>query len=94
MEPITIIMILLGIALLVGSCFLTKEDKSETSYDELINRLAKRELTTEETGIMATVTFAMVWLKPRAKSRESLTRFRFICHLTIVLVTLCYADTL
>lgn len=49
MEPITIIMILLGIALLVGSCFLTKEDKSETSYDELINRLAKRELTTEET---------------------------------------------
>jgi len=49
MEPITIIMILLGIALLVGSCFLPKEDKSETSYDELINRLAKRELTTEET---------------------------------------------
>ena len=49
MEPITIIMILLGIALLVGSCFLPKGDKSETSYDELINRLAKRELTTEET---------------------------------------------
>ena len=49
MEPITIIMILLGIALLVGSCFLPKEDKSETSYDELINRLAKRELTKEET---------------------------------------------
>lgn len=49
MEPITIIMILLGIALLVGSCFFPKEDKSETSYDELINRLAKRELTTEET---------------------------------------------
>lgn len=49
MEPITIIMILLGIALLVGSCFLPKGDKSETSYDELINRLAKRELTKEET---------------------------------------------
>lgn len=49
MEPITIIMILLGIALLVGSCFLPKEDKSETSYDELINRLAKRELSKEET---------------------------------------------
>lgn len=49
MEPITIIMILLGIALLVGSCFFPKEDKSETSYDELINRLAKRELTKEET---------------------------------------------
>ena len=49
MEPITIIMILLGVALLVGSCFLPKEDKSETSYDELINRLAKRELTKEET---------------------------------------------
>lgn len=49
MEPITIIMILLGIALLVGSCFFPKEDKSETSYDEWINRLAKRELTKEET---------------------------------------------
>lgn len=49
MEPITIIMILLGIALLVGSCFFPKENKSETSYDELINRLAKRELTKEET---------------------------------------------
>ncbi len=49
MEPITIVMILLGIALLVGSCFFPKEDKSETSYDELINRLAKRELTKEET---------------------------------------------
>lgn len=49
MEPITIIMILLGVALLIGSCFLPKEDKGETSYDELINRLAKRELTKEET---------------------------------------------
>lgn len=49
MEPITIIMILLGIALLVGSCFLQKEDRVEPDYDEWIKRLAKRELTEEET---------------------------------------------
>lgn len=49
MEPITIILIVLGIALLIGSCFFTKEDKSELEYDELIKRLAKRELTEEET---------------------------------------------
>ena len=49
MEPITIIMILLGIALLVGSCFLHKEETAEPDYDEWIKRLAKRELTEEET---------------------------------------------
>lgn len=49
MEPITIIMILLGVALLVGSCFLQKEDTTEPDYDEWIKRLAKRELTEEET---------------------------------------------
>ncbi len=49
MEPITIIMILLGIALLVGSCFLHKEETVEPDYDEWIKRLAKRELTEEET---------------------------------------------
>ncbi len=49
MEPITIIMILLGIALLVGSCFLQKEESIEPDYDEWIKRLAKRELTEEET---------------------------------------------
>ncbi|MBR6535959.1 MAG: helix-turn-helix domain-containing protein [Lachnospiraceae bacterium] len=49
MEPISIILIVLGIALLIGSCFFTKEDKSELEYDELIKRLAKRELTEEET---------------------------------------------
>lgn len=49
MEPITIILIVLGIALLIGSCFFTKEEKSELEYDELIKRLAKRELTEEET---------------------------------------------
>lgn len=48
MEPITIIMILVGIALLVGSCFLPKEEKIEADYDEWIKRLAKRELTEEE----------------------------------------------
>ncbi len=49
MEPITIILIVLGIALLIGSCFFTKEEKSELEYDELIKRLSKRELTDEET---------------------------------------------
>ena len=49
MEPITIVMILLGIALLVGSCFLHKEETTEPDYDEWIKRLAKRELTEEET---------------------------------------------
>ena len=49
MEPITIIMILLGVALLIGSCFLPKEENGEVNYDEVVNRLAKRELTKEET---------------------------------------------
>lgn len=49
MEPITIIMVLVGVAFLVGSCFLSKEKSTETDYDELVNRLARRELTTEET---------------------------------------------
>lgn len=48
MEPITILMILLGIALLIGSCFLPKEEKAQTNYDELVKRLSKRELTEEE----------------------------------------------
>lgn len=48
MEPITMIMILVGIALLAGSCFLPKEEKIEADYDELMKRLAKRELTEEE----------------------------------------------
>lgn len=49
MEPITIILVILGVALLIGSCFFTKEEKGEPEYDELIKRLAKRELTVEET---------------------------------------------
>jgi len=49
MEPITIIMVLVGVALLAGSCFLPKEKSSETEYDELVNRLARREITPEET---------------------------------------------
>lgn len=49
MEPITIIMFILGTALLVGSCFLHKEETVEPDYDEWIKRLAKRELTEEET---------------------------------------------
>lgn len=49
MEPITIFLILLGVALLIGSCFLPKEKKNETEYDALISRLAKRELSKEET---------------------------------------------
>lgn len=49
MEPITIILIVLGIALLIGSCFFAKEQNSELEYDEWIKRLAKRELSAEET---------------------------------------------
>ncbi len=49
MEPITIVLIVLGVALLIGSCFFTKEENNELEYDELINRLAKRELSDEET---------------------------------------------
>ncbi len=49
MEPITIVLVVLGVVLLIGSCFFTKEDKKEPEYDELIKRLAKRELTEEET---------------------------------------------
>ena len=49
MEPITIVLVVLGIVLLRGSCFFTKEEKIEPEYDELIKRLAKRELSEEET---------------------------------------------
>ncbi len=49
MEPITIIMVLVGVALLVVSCLLPKDKNSETEYDELVNRLARREITPEET---------------------------------------------
>ncbi|MCH5273161.1 MAG: hypothetical protein J1E35_05760 [Lachnospiraceae bacterium] len=48
MEPITIIMIVIGALLLVGSCFLPEKPAPETNYDELIKHLAKRELTPEE----------------------------------------------
>lgn len=49
MEPITIVLVVLGVALLIGSCFFTKEEKNEPEYDELIKRLTKRELSEEET---------------------------------------------
>ncbi len=49
MEPITIVLIVLGIVLLIGSCFFTKEENNEVEYDELIKRLSKRELSEEET---------------------------------------------
>lgn len=49
MEPISIILIVLGIVLLIGSCFFGKDDGKEPEYDELLNRLAKRELSAEET---------------------------------------------
>lgn len=50
MEPITIILIIVGVLLLVGSCFLTEKDGelSGNNYEELVQRLAKRELTPEE----------------------------------------------
>jgi len=50
MEPISIILIVLGCVLLVGSCFFGKDESKEPEYDELLNRLAKRELSAEETG--------------------------------------------
>lgn len=50
MEPVTIIMILVGIAVLGVSCFLQKEETGETEYEEFIKRLAKRELSAEETA--------------------------------------------
>jgi len=49
MEPITIILIVLGIVLMIGSCFFAKDENSELEYDELIKRLTKRELSEEET---------------------------------------------
>lgn len=49
MEPISIILIVLGIVILIGSCFLGKDEGKEPEYDELLNRLAKRELSPEET---------------------------------------------
>ena len=49
MEPISIILIVLGIVLLIGSCFFGKDELKEPEYDELLNRLAKRELSAEET---------------------------------------------
>ena len=49
MEPITIILIIVGVVILIGSCFFTKEENSELEYDELIKRFAKRELSPEET---------------------------------------------
>lgn len=48
MEPITVIMGVIGVVLLIGSCFLPEKSTPETEYDELIKRLAKRELTPEE----------------------------------------------
>lgn len=49
MEPISIILIILGIVILIGSCFFGKDEMKEQEYDELLNRLAKRELNAEET---------------------------------------------
>ncbi|MBQ9768014.1 MAG: hypothetical protein IJW37_07925 [Lachnospiraceae bacterium] len=51
MEPITIILTIVGVLLLVGSCFLpVKESEAQvTDYDELVKRFAKRELSPEET---------------------------------------------
>lgn len=52
MEPITIIFIVLGIALLIGSCFIKNEKNNELEYDELVKRLARRELSKEETELL------------------------------------------
>ncbi len=52
MEPITIILIVLGIVILLGSCFVGKGENVDFEYDELIKRLAKRELSEEETQLL------------------------------------------
>ena len=38
MEPITIVLIVLGVAILVGSCFIGKNDSGDFEYDELIKK--------------------------------------------------------
>lgn len=50
MEPITVILIVVAVLLLIGSCFLPAKDSEATAvdYDEIVRRLAKRELTLEE----------------------------------------------
>ena len=50
MEPITVILIVVAVLLLIGSCFLPAKDTEATAvdYDEIVRRLAKRELTPEE----------------------------------------------
>lgn len=50
MEPITVILIVVAVLLLIGSCFLPAKDSEATAvdYDEIVRRLAKRELTPEE----------------------------------------------
>lgn len=49
MEPITVIMLILAAALLIGSCFLPAKTTGEVDEDKLLLKLAKRELTPEET---------------------------------------------
>lgn len=49
MEPITVIMLILAAALLIGSCFLPAKTAGEVDEDKLLAKLAKRELTPEET---------------------------------------------
>lgn len=50
MEPITIILLIVGVLLIAGSCFFTGREAQTQSidYDGLMQRLAKRELTEEE----------------------------------------------
>ena len=50
MEPITVILIVVAVLLLIGSCFLPTKENNATAvdYDEIVRRLAKRELTSEE----------------------------------------------
>lgn len=50
MEPITVILVVVAMLLLIGSCFLPAKDSQATAvdYDEVVRRLAKRELTPEE----------------------------------------------
>lgn len=51
MEVVEVIFIVLGVLLLIASCFMQSKETTNTEfdYDDLINRLSRRELSKEET---------------------------------------------
>lgn len=50
MEPITIIMLIVAIALLVGSCFIPEKKEEKNDSNVIFEQMAKRELSEEETA--------------------------------------------